>query len=105
MADVRALGYNLAAVTYDGVAVLERFAGRAGIGYPLLSDRGSKIIEAFDLLDPGPSKSTPWYGIARPMILAIDADGIVRQRFSTQGYRDRPEAGAVLKAIRGRAGP
>ena len=91
-------------MTYDGVAVLERFAGRAGIGYKLLSDRGSKIIEAFDLLDPGPSKSTPWYGIASPMILAMDADGIVRQRFSTQGYRDRPEVGAVLKAIRDRAG-
>ncbi len=91
-------------MTYDGVAVLERFAGRAGIGYKLLSDRGSKIIEAFDLLDPGPSKSTPWYGIASPMILAIDADGIVRQRFSTEGYRDRPDVGAVLEAIRSRAG-
>lgn len=103
MKDVKALGYNLAAVTYDGVSVLERFAGRAGIGYPLLSDEGSKIIEAFDLIDPGPAKSTPWYGIAQPMIVAIDPDGIVRRRFSTHGYRDRPEVGAVLEAIR-RAG-
>ena len=84
--------------------MLERFAGRAGIGYPLLSDDGSKIIQAFDLLDPGPARSTPWYGIAKPAIVAIDADGVVRQRFSTEGYRDRPEAGAVLEAIRGRAG-
>ena len=84
--------------------VLGRFAGRSGIGYPLLSDRGSKIIQAFDLLDPGPARSTPWYGIAKPMIVVIDAGGAVRQRFSTQGYRDRPGAGAVLKAIRGRAG-
>ncbi len=84
--------------------VLERFAGRAGIGYPLLSDRGSKIIEAFGLLDPGPARSTPWYGIARPTIVVIDAGGAVRHRFSTQGYRDRPEAGAVLEAIRDRAG-
>lgn len=91
-------------MTYDGVPALERFAGRFGIGYPLLSDRGSKIIRAFDLLDPGPARSTPWYGIATPMIVAIDADGVVRQRFSTEGYRDRPEAGAVLKAIRSRAG-
>lgn len=84
--------------------MLERFAGRSAIGYPLLSDKGSKIIQAFDLLDPGPARSTPWYGIAKPMIVVIDAGGAVRQRFSTQGYRDRPEAGAVLKAIRGRAG-
>jgi len=89
-------------VTYDGVPVLERFAGRGGIGYPLLSDRGSKIIQAFDLLDPGPARSTPWYGIARPMIVVIDAGGTVRQRFSTEGYRDRPDAGAVLEAIRSR---
>ena len=84
--------------------VLERFAGRSAIGYPLLSDKGSKIIQAFDLLDPGPARSTPWYGIAKPMIVVIDAGGTVRQRFSTQGYRDRPEAGAVLQAIRGRTG-
>ena len=101
---MKALGYNLAAVTYDGVTALERFAGRTGIGYPLLSDEGSRIIEAFNLLDPGPSKSTPWYGIARPMIVTVDTDGIVRQRFSTRGYRDRPEVGAVLEAIRNRAG-
>ena len=82
--------------------VLERFAGRSGIGYPLLADRGSKIIQAFGLLDSGQAKSTPWYGIARPMIVVLDAGGVVRQRFSTQGYRDRPEAGAVLEAIRGR---
>ena len=91
-------------MTYDGVPVLARFAGRSGIGYPLLSDEGSKIIRAFDLLDPGPARSTPWYGIARPMIVAIDADGVVRRRFSTGGYRDRPEAGAVLEAIRSGAG-
>lgn len=91
-------------MTYDGVPVLERFAGRSGIGYPLLADRGSKIIRAFDLLDPGPARSTPWYGIATPMIVVIDADGVVRRRFSTEGYRDRPEAGAVLEAIRSGAG-
>ena len=84
--------------------VLERFAGRAGIAYPLLSDEGSKIIEAFGLLDSGPARSTPWYGIARPMIVVVDPGGVVRRRFSTQGYRDRPEAGAVLEAIRSHAG-
>ena len=101
---MRGLGYGLAAVTYDGVAALERFAGRAGILYPLLSDEGSKIIQGFDLLDPGPARSTPWYGIASPMIVVIDAEGVVRRRFSTEGYRDRPEAGAVLEAIGSRAG-
>ena len=101
---MKALGYGLAAVTYDRVAALARFAGRSGIGYPLLSDEGSRIIKAFDLLDPGPARSTPWYGIAKPMIVVIDAEGVVRQRFSTEGYRDRPEAGAVLKAIGSRAG-
>lgn len=87
-------------MTYDRAAALGVFAGRARIGFPLLSDEGSKVIRAFDLLDPDPAKSTPWYGMARPMIVAIGADGVVRQRFSTHGYRDRPEAGAVLEAIR-----
>ena len=99
-----ALGYGLAALTYDRVPALAVFAGRADIGFPLLSDEGSKIIAALDLRDPAPAESTPWYGMARPMILAIDAGGVVRQRFSTHGYRDRPEAGAVLEAIRDRGG-
>ena len=98
--DVKALGYGLAAVTYDrvGAGTLRR-PGRYRL--PAALRRGSKIIRAFGLLDPGQAKSTPWYGIARPMIVVLDADGIVRRRFSTQGYRDRPEVGAVLEALRG----
>ena len=101
---MKALGYGLAAITYDRVAALALFVHRAGIGYPLLSDEESRMIEAFGLLDPGPAKSSSWYGMARPMIVVLDADGIVRQRFSTHGYRDRPEVGAVLEALRGPGG-
>ena len=104
MGTLKALGYNLAAVTYDRVSALALFADRAGIGYPLLSDEGSRIIKALDLFDSDQAESTPWYGVARPMILVVGPEGIVRQRFSTRGYRDRPEVGAVLQAIRARAG-
>lgn len=93
------LGYGLAAVTYDPVATLARFAARDRIAYPLLADEGSRIIRAFDLLDAAPPEGSRWHGIARPMIVALDAEGAVTHRFSTEDYRDRPDVDAVMEAL------
>lgn len=93
------LGYGLAAVTYDPVPTLARFAARDRISYPLLADEGSRIIRAFDLLDAAPPQGSRWYGIAKPMIVALDADGVVTHRFSTEDFRDRPDFDAVMEAL------
>ena len=78
---------------------LARFAARGGISYPLPADEGSRIIRAFGLLDAAPPQGSRWYGIARPMIVALDADGVVARRFSTEDYRDRPDFDAVMEAL------
>ncbi len=81
------------------MATLAQFARREQIAFTLLSDEGSQIIAAFDLIDSRLPKTSPWYGFARPMIVVLDAMGIVRHRFSTHDRRDRPAVDAVIEAL------
>ena len=81
------------------MAKLAGFAKRGRIAYTLLSDTESRIIEGFGLIDPSLPKTNRWYGFARPMIVVLDAEGIVSHRFSTRDYRDRPEVDAEIAAL------
>ena len=44
-----AKGINVAAISYDSPAILENFAKRRSITYPLLSDTSSTVIDAFGI--------------------------------------------------------
>ena len=101
---MRALGYGVAVVTYDPVPVLKRFAERRDIGFALLSDASMEIIPAFGLLNESFRQGSPWHGIAHPLILVVDAEGVVRHRFSERSYRDRPDVDVVLDILRREAG-
>ena len=94
------LGYNVALITHDKPAPLARFAGSENIGYTLLSDAKAKIIPAFGITNPQFPKSSSWYGIALPIIFVVDANGVIRHRFSTRNYRNRPEVDVILDILR-----
>ncbi len=100
MADFRALGYEVASVTYDRVDTLADFATRRAIGFTMLSDPRSAIIRAFDMLND----RYPGHAVAHPIIFVIDAQGVVRHRFSGKHYRERTDIDLVLKTIRAAAG-
>ncbi len=104
MTDIQSLGYGLVIVTYDTVADLKRYSDRRKIGFTLLSDAGHEIIPAFGLVNESYSQSSPWYGLAHPLTLVVDADGIVRHRFSERSYRNRPDVDLVLYILRAEAG-
>jgi peroxiredoxin len=97
---VRALGYGLALVTHDDPAKSARFAEARGIRYPILSDPKSEIIRAFGLLNESYPPGSFAHGVPYPMIFVVDADGIVRHRFSEERYQDRPNVDGVIEAIR-----
>lgn len=86
------------------MAKLAQFAELEGIGFALLSDAKAEIIPAFGLLNRRFPPGSRWYGVAHPAIVVVDAKGVVRHRFSERRYRDRPDAGAVLKILRREAG-
>lgn len=98
--DIKAQGYNLATVSYDSIAALEKFSEKNGIRYKMLSDDGSKIIKAFGLLNEDMEEGSRFYGIPHPAIYVISRDGIVQGRFAEEGYEKRPSINTILMFLK-----
>ncbi len=92
-------GYALATISYDDPDILARFAERENIGYTMLSDENSAMIDAFGLRDPQYGEDSFAYGVPRPAIIVIGTDGIVRATMVEADYRQRPDDDAILAAI------
>ena len=92
-------GYTLAALSYDKPDALDAFAQKQDIAYTLVSDEGSKAIDAYALRDPQYAKGGFADGVPRPSIFVIDAKGVVRGKLALEGYKVRPGNDDVLKAV------
>lgn len=97
---MQALGYGVASVTFDPANELLRFAKRRKIGFTLLSDPQSQLIRAFDLLNDRYGEGSYAYGVAHPIVIVLDADGVVTHRFSNSNHYQTPGADTVLQALR-----
>lgn len=93
---IRAAGLGLAAISYDSPAVLKNFAERQKIGFPLLSDDGSKVIREFGLLNNEVPKDSFAYGVPFPGIYILDARGIVTAKYFETDYKERDSTGLIL---------
>lgn len=89
-------GLGLAALSYDSVGLLEEFASRRGIGFPLLSDPRSEIIQRFGLLNPAYPAADPAHGVPHPVTFVTDAQGVVRAKYAEEHYSDRQTAASLL---------
>ncbi|UTW54981.1 peroxiredoxin family protein [Kordiimonas sp. SCSIO 12610] len=96
----KALGYNLIGISYDAVPALNKFKVKYQISYPLLSDEGSKIIEAFGIRNEEHKEGHFAYGIPHPMIIVTDEHGIVKAKLREEGYRNRPEVEVLLETLK-----
>jgi peroxiredoxin len=67
------------------------------LGFPVLSDRALKVIDAYGLRHPGAGPGG--HDIARPASFLIDADGIIRWRDLTDNYRIRPHPDVILAEL------
>lgn len=92
-------GYKMAALSYDSLEVLAAFAAARGITYPLLSDAGSRTIDAFGLRDPQYPAGSIAYGVPQPAIFVVSPKGVLRAKLAESGYKTRPAVEAVLAAI------
>tara|TARA_Y100001936_G_C15448775_1_gene347998 strand:- start:37 stop:354 length:318 start_codon:yes stop_codon:yes gene_type:complete len=81
---------NIVAISTDKTDVLANFTERRGIKYPLLSDRGAKIIQDFNLLN------ATWK-VAHPASVFVDRNGIIRAVLRKKGYRDRVKIADMLR--------
>lgn len=92
-------GYKLAAISYDAPQTLADFGGKQQVNYTLLSDNGSKMIDAFGLRDPNYAKDSFAYGVPTATVLVIGKNGVVKQKLSTTDYKIRPNNQAILAAV------
>ncbi len=92
-------GYTLAAISYDSTEELAKFARTQAIGYPLLSDGKSKMIDAFGLRDPAYAKGSFAYGVPKASTYVIDRTGTVRWRTIAADYKIRDDNAAILAAV------
>ncbi len=96
----RALGYELALVSYDKPDVVKKFAERRNITYPMLSDVGSKAILAFGLTEAEGSRKSRWWGIAEPAIFVVGKSGKITHRFLDPDIAHSPDPAPVLDALK-----
>lgn len=95
-------GLNVAALSYDPPGLLEDFAAKRGISYPLLSDRDSRYIRALGLLNDIDYPLGHFaHGVPYPGVLVTDATGRVTRRFFETVYEERRTGGSILAAIGG----
>jgi len=76
---------------------LKFFSDRRKIGFPLLSDPGSKIIRTYRVLN---AEATGQYeGMARPGYFFIDTHGVIREKFFEAKYRERLSGNNVMAKL------
>ena len=93
----RAQGLGVAAISYDGPAVLRHFSERSGgFHFPLLSDEDSRVIRAFGIFNHNVPEGDEFYGIPFPGTFLVDENGIVRAKYFEQMHRQRYTADSIL---------
>lgn len=99
---------KLYAISVDPPDISKNFAekiasdGKGKVGFPLLSDPGHKVIDAYGLRDPA-YKGQTVDGIPHPAVYIINKDGKVTWAKIESDYRKRPtndELRAVLNTLK-----
>ena len=98
-ADLKARGFNLAALSYDSVETLAKFSKSNKLTYTLLSDPHSTVIDAFGVRNHEVAAHSRMDGIPHPAIYIIAADGKILDKLYEESYRKRPPTDVVLKTV------
>ena len=98
LSKIQATGGQLVAISYDSPEVLKRFATKNSIQYPLLSDTGSKTIDAYGIRNKEATGRTS--GIPYPGTFIIGTDGVIRSKLFLEGYKERHTTEALLQALK-----
>lgn len=96
---IKAKGYGLAGISYDKTSDLERFHRKWRVEFPLLSDEGSKMIDALGLRNPDYEEGHYAHGVPYPVILVLDKDKKVVAKLMRESYRERPEPEVILETL------
>ena len=96
-ADVEATGGRVIALSYDAVKTNAAAVEKLGLSYPLLSDVGSQVIDAYGIRNA--EAKGRGEGIPHPTVFIVDSAGVIRVKLSRESYRDRPESAEIAAAF------
>jgi hypothetical protein len=87
---------RIAAVSYDSQEILQAFAEKHGIGFPLLSDHDSAVIRRFGIFNANIAPGLRAHGVPHPVDYLVAPDGIVIRKYFVPNYQHRVTASAVI---------
>lgn len=93
-------GINIVAISYDPVETLAKYAEANNITFPLLSDEGSKTIEAYGIRNTDMDKIQKLAGIPHPGSYVLDKDGIIQGKLFKQKYGERHTTEELLELVK-----
>ena len=96
--EIDATGGQLVAISCDSTVILKRFTAKSSITYPLLSDAGSRTIDAYGIRN----KEAPerWSGIPYPGTFIVGTNGVIRSKLFLDGYKERHGTDALVQALK-----
>ncbi len=92
-------GYPLVSLSYDKAETLAGFAQSRGLRFAMLSDEGSKFIDAVRLRDPQYANVSFANGVPYPTVLVLGKDGKVLAKNVSLDYKIRPSNAQILAMI------
>ncbi len=99
LAEIESRGYGMATISYDNTDILSRFTARENIGYAMLYDEGSQIIEKYGLRETNYEEGHRAYGVPKPIVLILSPAGVVEAKLFEENFRVRPPATAVIETL------
>ncbi len=93
------------AISVDGPAESRAFAakisadGKGDVSFPILSDPGHRLIDAYGIRDPD-YNGQKFEGIPHPSVYIIDKDGRVVWSKVEKEYKERPNNDEVRAALK-----
>lgn len=98
--DIEAAGTQVVAVSYDAVDTLKKYTEKESLSYLLLSDEGSKTIDAYGIRNTEVKAGTMTDGIPYPGTFLVGRDGTVKAKLFVDGYVQRHANEALIEAAK-----
>ena len=98
MKEIEATGGQVVTISYDSPETLKRVAAKREVTFLLLSDPGSKTIDAFGIRNQEPKEKAK--GLPYPGIFILDRKGIIRAKVFHPGYAQRATIDELVQALK-----
>jgi len=92
--EIEATGATLIAISYDSPATNATASTKLGLTFPLLSDPGSKVIDAYGIRNQDAKGRAA--GVPHPVVFILDQEGVIRVKLMRDGYKVRPESAEII---------